>query len=136
MSKKKVTIKNKKSGQILASTSDPNKVQKFEGNLYFDPNVVNKDVLKITTKTYTCSYKGTCNWVDLDTPDYKAANVAWVYESPKPGYENIKGKYGFYAGNRESTVEESWPLPWSAYFLISYAQILSTKRTGYCAIYG
>lgn len=61
----KVTIRDRKTGTILASTDDAAKVASFEGNWYFDPSAVNHDVLKVTANTYTCSYKGTCNWVNF-----------------------------------------------------------------------
>ena len=36
-----------------------------------------------------------------------ASHVAWVYPEPKAGYEQIKGRYGFYAGKRGGTEEVS-----------------------------
>ena len=52
--------------------------------------------------------KGTCNWVDYVGPDGRTvANVAWVYPAVKAGHELIKGRYGFYAGRRGGTREES-----------------------------
>jgi hypothetical protein len=33
--------------------------------------------------------------------------VAWVYPKVKPGHELIQGRYGFYAGDRGGTKEES-----------------------------
>jgi uncharacterized protein (DUF427 family) len=102
----RVTIKERATGTVLATTDDSNQVLAFEGNWYFAPAAVNQDVLKVTANTYTCGYKGTCNWVNFDDGAHATPQVAWVYPSPKPGYEQIAGRYGFYAGDRLTTVEE------------------------------
>nr|ABV27226.1 protein of unknown function [Chloracidobacterium thermophilum] len=102
----KVTIKERSTGTVIATTDDPNHVLAFEGNWYFAPSAVNQAVLKVTAKTYTCAYKGTCNWVDFDDGLRTTAQVAWVYPNPKPGYEHIAGWYGFYAGSSQATIEE------------------------------
>ena len=48
------------------------------------------------------------NWVDfVDPVGRKVKDVAWVYPKTKPGHEVIAGKYGFYAGNRNGTRQES-----------------------------
>ena len=41
----------------------------YEGNLYFQPEAVNQAALRVTDRTYTCPYKGTCNWVDYQGAD-------------------------------------------------------------------
>jgi uncharacterized protein (DUF427 family) len=103
-----ITIKHKDSGTSLASAEPGAGVDKYEGNWYFSPETVISDALKLTERTYTCPYKGTCHWVDFVGPDGRTVkDVAWVYAAPKPGHEIIKGRYGFYAGSRGATVEES-----------------------------
>lgn len=47
--------------------------------------------------------KGYANWIDLKTPDGVIKDVAWVYNDPKPGYTQIKGRIGFYSTNRAGT---------------------------------
>ena len=106
MTSQKITIKARKTGEVLASGDEPQQVKRFEGNLYFDPTTVNHAILKVTERIYVCPYKGSCYWVDLENQDEQAKNVAWVYQQPKKGYEHIKDQYGFYAGTRAATVEE------------------------------
>lgn len=102
-----VVIKEKSSGATLAKGEADADVVKYEGNWYFAPSAVERDVLKVTERTYTCPYKGTCHWVDFAGPDgAKAKDVAWVYADPKPGHEAIKGRYGFYAGARGATRQD------------------------------
>jgi uncharacterized protein (DUF427 family) len=79
----------------------------YEGNWYFSPDAVDQGALRVTSRTYTCSYKGTCHWVDYVGPDGRTEpDVAWVYDAPKPGHEAIKGRFGFYAETRGATREE------------------------------
>lgn len=96
-------IRDKVNGTVLASGGEDT-VLELEGNLYFDKAAVNSDALEVTDETYTCPYKGTCNWVDIRGG---ARKVAWVYPEPKEGYEQIKDRYGFYKGDRQGTVEAS-----------------------------
>ena len=102
-----VRICEKESGALLAEAEGGEGVTTYEGNLYFDPAAVQQEVLRVTERTYTCPYKGTCHWVDYVGPDGRTArDVAWVYDAPKPGHEVIKGRYGFYAGTRGPTRQE------------------------------
>jgi uncharacterized protein (DUF427 family) len=102
-----ITIREKTSGVTLASGETPAEVVPYEGNYYFAPSAVAQDALTITSKTYTCPFKGVCHYVDYTGPDGATAkDVAWVYAEPKPGHEVIKGRYGFYAGSRGATKQD------------------------------
>jgi uncharacterized protein (DUF427 family) len=102
-----VTIRERNSGKTLAQADVGPKLAKYEGNWYFDPGAVQADALRVTERTYTCPIKGTCNWVDFVGPDGQTVrDVGWIYPKVKPGHEIIEGRYGFYAGSRNSTVEE------------------------------
>lgn len=102
-----VTIREKDSGTTLASGEIGADVVKYEGNWYFQPGTVSAESLRLTDRTYTCPYKGTCHWVDYVGPDGQTIqNVAWVYAKPKPGHEIIQDRYGFYAGSRGATRQD------------------------------
>jgi uncharacterized protein (DUF427 family) len=102
-----VVIREKVSGLPLAEAEPGPAVLTYEGNLYFDPGAVRDEVLRVTERTYTCPYKGTCHWVDFVADDGRTVrDVAWVYAAPKPGHEAIKGRFGFYAGTRGATRQE------------------------------
>jgi uncharacterized protein (DUF427 family) len=101
-----IAIRERDSGNLLAQADVGPSLAEYEGNWYFDPTTVQLDVLKVTDRTYTCPYKGTCNWVDHVAPDGRTVrDVAWVYPEVKPGHELIRGRYGFYAGSRGATRE-------------------------------
>lgn len=91
------TIKLKDTNMIIAQGKTEETAQSFEGHWYFSPEVVDQQYLIQTERTYTCPYKGVCYWLDLQTPDLHARNVAWVYPQPLPGYEFIQDKIAFYA---------------------------------------
>jgi uncharacterized protein (DUF427 family) len=102
-----LTIKERTTGNVIASGAENENVRVFEGNWYFKPELVNMDYLRVTERTYTCPYKGICYWIDIETPDGQhAQNVGWVYRQPKPGYEFIKGEIGFYARPTQLTLVE------------------------------
>ena len=103
-----IIIRESKSGTILAQGEQGTDVITYEGNLYFVPGAVNQAALQVTDRTYTCPYKGTCNWVDYVGPDGATVkDVAWVYPEVKAGHELIRGRYGFYTGSRGGTIEVS-----------------------------
>jgi uncharacterized protein (DUF427 family) len=102
-----LTIKERTTGNVIASGAENETVRVFEGNWYFKPEAVNMENLRVTERTYTCPYKGICYWIDIETPDgQRAQNVGWVYRHPKPGYEFIKDEIGFYARPTQLTLVE------------------------------
>ena len=99
-----IAILEKESDQVLARGEAGDKVFKYEGNWYFSASAVEQSRLVVTTRTYTCPVKGTCNWVDfVDSGGRTVKDVAWVYPKTLPGHEAIVGKFGFYAGSRNGT---------------------------------
>ncbi|MBL8161802.1 MAG: DUF427 domain-containing protein [Anaerolineae bacterium] len=97
-------IKERLSGEVIASGTENNDVRVFEGNWYFAPEAVKMQHLTITERTYTCPYKGVCFWIDVTTADgTRSQNVGWVYRNPKPGYEFIKDQIAFYARDTNGT---------------------------------
>jgi len=100
-------VKERQSGAVIASGDENQTAREFEGNWYFTPEAVNMSWLTVTERTYICPYKGTCFWIDLETPSgFGAQNVAWVYRQPKPGYEFIQDQIGFYTRSTMGTTTE------------------------------
>jgi uncharacterized protein (DUF427 family) len=103
-----ITIREKNSGTTLAEAEVGPNLTKYEGNWYYDPASVRSEVLRVTERTYTCPYKGTCNWVDFVGADgVTIKDVGWVYPAVKSGHELIQGRFGFYAGSHGATIEGS-----------------------------
>jgi uncharacterized protein (DUF427 family) len=102
-----LVVKERQTGEVIASGNENEQVRAFEGNWYFQPDTVTMDHLRVTERTYTCPYKGVCYWVDLVDADQKVTqNIGWVYRQPKAGYEFIKDQFGFYARATEGTLSE------------------------------
>jgi uncharacterized protein (DUF427 family) len=95
------------SGEVVASGKPDETVKVFESHWYFAPEAVDMRYLKVTDHIYTCSYKGQCFWIDLEAPGIRVPQIAWVYRNPKPGYEFIKDKIGFYTHNTSATIAEN-----------------------------
>lgn len=97
-------IQEQSTQAVIASGELGQAAMIFEGYWYFDPNAVNMEHLKVTERIYTCSYKGTCFWIDFESPEGTVRNVGWVYRNPMDGFEFIKDKIGFYPRNTPLTV--------------------------------
>jgi len=100
----KVTIQTNFNGATLAEGVIGQTVQVVEEGWYFAPEAVDTTYLRITDRIYTCPYKGVCYWIDLDAPEMRAQNVAWVYSEPKRGYEKIKGLIAFSRRGSNATI--------------------------------
>jgi len=101
-----LTIREKATSKVVATGEPGEKARIFEGNWYFEPDAVNMEHLKITSRIYTCPYKGQCFWIDYDSPEGRAQNVGWVYQNPKSGYEFIKDRIGFYSRSSAELLAE------------------------------
>ncbi|GAB4530830.1 MAG: hypothetical protein OHK0046_51600 [Anaerolineae bacterium] len=98
-------VKDRVSGEVIAQGSvEDGSVVVVENCWYFDPACVDQRALTVTRRTYTCPYKGICYWIDLETEDNAARNIAFVYDVPKTGYERIAGRIGFYGRDTSGTV--------------------------------
>jgi uncharacterized protein (DUF427 family) len=102
---REITIKTTDTATQLATGLEGQNVFKLEGNWYFEPAAVDMQYLKITDRIYVCPHKGTCFWIDLDTPGNYVKDIAWVYTVLKPHYEYIRGRIGFYGGTNAMTRE-------------------------------
>lgn len=92
------TVYCKRTGVILAQGISGRTVRIFEDHLYFKPEVVRRNHLRETSRTYTCPYKGICYWIDVLAADGSVLmpNAAWVYHEPYPNYSFISDEIAFY----------------------------------------
>ena len=103
---KQIVIKLKDSDVILAEGELGKEVNLFEGNYYFTKDTVNEDLFKLSDYKYVCSYKGTCDYYNVEADGKQIENVCWVYEMPESYEEEVKGKYGFPAYSQDEVVVE------------------------------
>lgn len=77
--------------QVIAQGETVN----VEGYEYFRPDDVKMEFLKKTGDTYTCSWKGVCDFYDVLVGDRTSKGASWVYPDPTPEADNIKGRFAF-----------------------------------------
>jgi uncharacterized protein (DUF427 family) len=64
----------------------------IEGNQYFPPASIMKDVLEKTDHTTICIWKGEAHYYDVVVDGKRNPNAAWYYPVPKAGSVERVGK--------------------------------------------
>ena len=82
-------------GAILAE-SDQTVV--VEGNHYFPPEAVKKELLQESSKHTQCGWKGTASYYDVVVDGRTNKDAAWYYPDPLPGARQIAGYVAFWKG--------------------------------------
>lgn len=82
-------------GQVLAESDDTVVV---EGNHYFPPKSIKKDLFKDSGTHTVCPWKGTANYYSLDVEGQENKDAAWYYPETSELAKNIKGYVAFWKG--------------------------------------
>lgn len=82
-------------GAVIASSDDTVMV---EGNHYFPRDAVDDAVLRPSTTTTTCPWKGTAHYSSLVVDEQENPDAAWYYPEPKEAASEIKGRVAFWRG--------------------------------------
>lgn len=69
-----------------------------DGNVYFGEDALNRDLLRPSSKTSTCFWKGTAHYYDVVVDGEVNKDAAWYYPEPKKAAENIRGRVAFWRG--------------------------------------
>lgn len=69
-----------------------------ENNHYFPIGSVDAALLKPSTMTTVCGWKGTANYYTLAAGGAENKDAAWYYAEPKEKAANIKGRVAFWKG--------------------------------------
>jgi len=88
---------------VELAKADENTTQLLEGNTYFPVASVEMEYLKENGDTYTCPWKGLCNYYDITVNGKTNAGAAWIYKEPKDAAKQIKGHVAFWKGVQVST---------------------------------
>jgi uncharacterized protein (DUF427 family) len=78
--------------------ADSNDTIVVEGNHYFPLASVDPTVLKPSSTTSVCGWKGTANYYTLDVGGAENRDAAWYYADPKAAVAEIKGYLAFWKG--------------------------------------
>jgi uncharacterized protein (DUF427 family) len=84
-------------GKVIAES---NATVVVEGNQYFPPEAVKREVLKPSNHTTVCPWKGTAHYYHVAVDGMQNDNAAWYYPEPKPAAAEIKDRIAFWKGVR------------------------------------
>jgi uncharacterized protein (DUF427 family) len=82
-------------GTLIASSDDTVVV---EGNHYFPADSVDPALLRPSTTTTVCPWKGTAHYYTLHVAGADNPDAAWFYPEPKARAANIRGRVAFWKG--------------------------------------
>ncbi|MGH2403551.1 MAG: DUF427 domain-containing protein [bacterium] len=82
-------------GQVIAESEA---YQVVEGNVYFPPESVRKEFLKLSGTHTTCGWKGIASYYDIVVDGSANKDGAWYYPDPTKEAENIKDHVAFWRG--------------------------------------
>jgi uncharacterized protein (DUF427 family) len=82
-------------GQVLADSS---RTIVVEGNHYFPPEDVRREVLAESEEHTICPWKGTASYYDVVIDDERNAGAAWYYPEPKQAAAEITDYVAFWRG--------------------------------------
>jgi uncharacterized protein (DUF427 family) len=69
-----------------------------EGNHYFPPEAVDRNLLVESEKTTVCPWKGEASYYDIKVGEKVNLDAAWHYPQPKKAAEKIKNYVDFWRG--------------------------------------
>lgn len=82
-------------GQVIAASDD---IVTVEGNAYFPVEALNRDLVRDSTHTSVCGWKGTAHYYDVVVDGQVNANACWYYPEPKQAAAQIRGRVAFWKG--------------------------------------
>ena len=69
-----------------------------EGNHYFPPESLKKELLVSSSHQTTCPWKGLASYYSIVVDGEENTNAAWYYPSPKEAASEIKDHVAFWKG--------------------------------------
>ena len=82
-------------GQVIAESDDTVVV---EGNHYFPPESVSKELVTPSDHHTTCPWKGQASYYNVVVDGQENENAAWYYSEPKEAAAEIKDHVAFWHG--------------------------------------
>lgn len=82
-------------GRLIARSDDTVVV---EGNHYFPADAVDPALLRPSSRTSICPWKGTAHYHTLVVDGAENADAAWYYPEPKAKAAAIRGRIAFWKG--------------------------------------
>jgi uncharacterized protein (DUF427 family) len=82
-------------GAVLAEASETVTV---EGNHYFPPESLNRELFTGSATKTVCSWKGTASYLTVVVDGAENTDAAWYYPEPKSAAAQIKDRVAFWKG--------------------------------------
>lgn len=82
-------------GTVLAESNDTVVV---EGNHYFPPNSIRRDLFSESDTHTVCPWKGTASYYNVVVAGAVNKDAAWYYPEPKEAAAQIKDHVAFWRG--------------------------------------
>lgn len=83
---------------VVVAESDETVI--VEGNHYFPPHSVKRELFSDSTRTTVCGWKGMANYYDITVDGEVSRSAAWYYASPRDAASQIKGYVAFWGDVR------------------------------------
>ncbi|MDE8344849.1 MAG: DUF427 domain-containing protein [Acidocella sp.] len=78
--------------------AESNKTIMLEGNHYFPPDAIRADVLRPSSTTSNCPWKGTARYYSVEVAGATNKDAAWYYADPSDKAKEIKNYVAFWKG--------------------------------------
>ena len=84
-------------GELLAEAPDE-AVEIVEGNVYFPPSAVRRELLRPSETHTVCGWKGTASYYDVVVDGQVNRDAAWYYPLTKDAAKHVEGYVAFWHG--------------------------------------
>ena len=82
-------------GKVIAESGDTIVI---ESNYYFPPESLNRELLKESSHTTVCGWKGTASYFDVVVDGKTNPQAAWYYPDPKEAVKQLQHYVAFWKG--------------------------------------
>lgn len=82
-------------GKVIAESGD---LVNVENNYYFPEESLDKDLIKDSSSTSFCPWKGTANYYTLEVDGKENKDAVWYYPSPSDAAKAIQQRVAFWKG--------------------------------------
>ena len=82
-------------GAVIAQSD---RCEIVEGNHYFPPDAVRRELLRDSATHTVCGWKGTASYFDIVMDGQVNKDAAWYYPETKQAADNIRGYIAFWHG--------------------------------------
>jgi uncharacterized protein (DUF427 family) len=82
-------------GAVIAQSD---RCEIVEGNHYFPPDAVRRELLRDSATHTVCGWKGTASYFDIVVDGQVNKDAAWYYPETKQAADNIRGYIAFWHG--------------------------------------